>query len=132
MTISVRLANCLKEIDGAITPDDTLNIEKLSAMSDGEFLRIPNFGRKSLNELRELLKLERVHLNPHDPLYIKPFKLSKHHERNIQIYNMRKNGELLRVLAEKYGITKERARQIFLKIERIQKNSRYKIEGALP
>ena len=131
MTVSVRLMNCLKEIDGAITSDDMLNLEKLSAMSDGEFLRIPNFGRKSLNELKELLKLERVHLNPNDPLYITPFKPSKHHERNIEIYNMRKNGELLRVLGEKHGITRERVRQIFLKIQRIQKHSRYKIEGAL-
>jgi hypothetical protein len=46
--LSIRTANCLKN-EGIAT------YEKLARMSEAEVLRIPNFGRKSLNELKEAL-----------------------------------------------------------------------------
>lgn len=129
MTVSVRLMNCLKEIDGAINPNKSLNIEKLRNMEDGEFLRIPNFGRKSLNELREIIKLEGLHPNLDGFIYIKLSDLGGLHERNVEIYNMRKTGLTLRAVAEKYNVTKERVRQIVCKIDRIQTHPRYRLEG---
>jgi hypothetical protein len=47
-TLSSRTANCLKN-EGITT------YEKLARMSEAELLRTPNFGWKSLNEMREAL-----------------------------------------------------------------------------
>jgi DNA-directed RNA polymerase subunit alpha len=46
--LSIRTANCLKN-EGIAT------YEKLARMSASELLRIPNFGRRSLNEMKEAL-----------------------------------------------------------------------------
>jgi hypothetical protein len=46
--ISIRSANCLKN-EGITT------YEKLARMSQAELLRTPNFGRKALNEMKEIL-----------------------------------------------------------------------------
>jgi len=129
VTVSVRLMNCLKEVEGAIKPDKTLDIDKLSKMEDGEFLRIANFGRKSLNELREIIRLERLHPNLDGFIYIKLSDLGGLHERNVEIYNMRKTGLTLKAVAEMYNVTKERVRQIVCKIDRIQSHPRYRLEG---
>lgn len=46
--MSMRTSTCLKN-------DQILTIGELVVRSEAEMLRMPNFGRKSLNELRELL-----------------------------------------------------------------------------
>ena len=46
--LSVRTWNCLKN-------EDLLLVDKLIEKTEWELLRVPNFGRKSLNELKELL-----------------------------------------------------------------------------
>lgn len=48
LELSVRSANCLKN-------DNIIYIGDLVQKSEGEMLRTPNFGRKSLNEIREVL-----------------------------------------------------------------------------
>ena len=48
--MSVRSANCLKN-------DNIVYIGDLVQRSEPEMLRTPNFGRKSLNEIREVLKV---------------------------------------------------------------------------
>jgi DNA-directed RNA polymerase subunit alpha len=48
LELSVRSANCLKN-------DNILYIGDLVLKSENEMLRTPNFGRKSLNEIREVL-----------------------------------------------------------------------------
>ncbi len=48
LELSVRSANCLKS-------DNIVYIGDLVQKSEGEMLRTPNFGRKSLNEIKEVL-----------------------------------------------------------------------------
>jgi len=48
LELSVRSANCLKN-------DNIVYIGDLVLKSENEMLRTPNFGRKSLNEIREVL-----------------------------------------------------------------------------
>ena len=49
LELSVRSANCLKN-------DNIIYIGDLVQKSESEMLRTPNFGRKSLNEIKEVLQ----------------------------------------------------------------------------
>ena len=49
LELSVRSANCLKN-------DNIVYIGDLVQKSESEMLRTPNFGRKSLNEIKEVLQ----------------------------------------------------------------------------
>ena len=52
---SLRVMNCLK--------NDNINfIGDLVQKSEGEMLRTPNFGKKSLNEVKEILNKMSLHL----------------------------------------------------------------------
>jgi len=55
LELSVRSANCLKN-------DNIVYIGDLVQKSESEMLRTPNFGRKSLNEIKELLSAYDLHL----------------------------------------------------------------------
>lgn len=55
LELSVRSANCLKN-------DNILYIGDLVQKSEGDMLRTPNFGRKSLNEIKEVLGTMGLHL----------------------------------------------------------------------
>jgi DNA-directed RNA polymerase subunit alpha len=55
LELSVRSANCLKN-------DNIIYIGDLVQKSEGEMLRTPNFGRKSLNEIKEVLAAMGLHL----------------------------------------------------------------------
>jgi DNA-directed RNA polymerase subunit alpha len=55
LELSVRSANCLKN-------DNIVYIGDLIQKSEGEMLRTPNFGRKSLNEIKEVLAQMGLHL----------------------------------------------------------------------
>lgn len=55
LELSVRSANCLKN-------DNILYIGDLVKRSESDMLRTPNFGRKSLNEIKEVLTTMGVHL----------------------------------------------------------------------
>ena len=55
LELSVRSANCLKN-------DNIIYIGDLVQKSEGEMLRTPNFGRKSLNEIKEVLASMGLHL----------------------------------------------------------------------
>ena len=55
LELSVRSANCLKN-------DNITYIGDLIQKSEGEMLRTPNFGRKSLNEIKEVLAGMGLHL----------------------------------------------------------------------
>ena len=55
LELSVRSANCLKN-------DNILYIGDLVQKSEAEMLRTPNFGRKSLNEIKEVLQQMGLHL----------------------------------------------------------------------
>ena len=55
LELSVRSANCLKN-------DNIVYIGDLVQKSESEMLRTPNFGRKSLNEIKELLAAYDLHL----------------------------------------------------------------------
>ena len=48
LELSVRSANCLKN-------DNIVYIGDLVQKTEGDMLRTPNFGRKSLNEIKEVL-----------------------------------------------------------------------------
>ena len=49
LCLSIRSLNCLKY-------DDIIYIGDLVQKSEGELLRIPNFGKKSLKEIKEIYK----------------------------------------------------------------------------
>ncbi len=55
LELSVRSANCLKN-------DNIVYIGDLIQKTEGEMLRTPNFGRKSLNEIKEVLAEMGLHL----------------------------------------------------------------------
>ena len=55
LELSVRSANCLKN-------DNIVYIGDLVQKSEAEMLRTPNFGRKSLNEIKEVLSQMGLHL----------------------------------------------------------------------
>jgi DNA-directed RNA polymerase subunit alpha len=55
LELSVRSANCLKN-------DNIVYIGDLVQKSESDMLRTPNFGRKSLNEIKEVLATMGLHL----------------------------------------------------------------------
>ena len=55
LELSVRSMNCLKN-------DNIIYIGDLVLKSESEMLRTPNFGRKSLNEIKEVLSQMGLHL----------------------------------------------------------------------
>lgn len=55
LELSVRSANCLKN-------DNIVYIGDLVQKTEGDMLRTPNFGRKSLNEIKEVLAIMGLHL----------------------------------------------------------------------
>ncbi len=60
LELSVRSANCLKN-------DNIIYIGDLVQKSESEMLRTPNFGRKSLNEIKEVLAQMGLHLGMEIP-----------------------------------------------------------------
>ena len=60
LELSVRSANCLKN-------DNLVYIGDLIQKTEGEMLRTPNFGRKSLNEIKEVLAQMGLHLGMEVP-----------------------------------------------------------------
>jgi len=60
LELSVRSANCLKN-------DNIIYIGDLIQKSEAEMLRTPNFGRKSLNEIKEVLAQMGLHLGMEVP-----------------------------------------------------------------
>jgi len=60
LELSVRSANCLKN-------DNIVYIGDLVQKSEAEMLRTPNFGRKSLNEIKEVLSVMGLHLGMEIP-----------------------------------------------------------------
>ncbi|NRA30739.1 MAG: DNA-directed RNA polymerase subunit alpha [Parvularculaceae bacterium] len=60
LELSVRSANCLKN-------DNIVYIGDLIQKTEGEMLRTPNFGRKSLNEIKEVLASLGLHLGMEVP-----------------------------------------------------------------
>jgi hypothetical protein len=72
LELSVRTANCLKN-------DNVVYIGDLVQKSEAEMLRTPNFGRKSLNEIKEVLAQMGLHLGMEIPGW--PPKKSKNPEQ---------------------------------------------------
>jgi len=60
LELSVRSANCLKN-------DNIIYIGDLVQKTEAEMLRTPNFGRKSLNEIKEVLTKLGIHLGMETP-----------------------------------------------------------------
>ena len=60
LELSVRSANCLKN-------DNIIYIGDLVQKTETEMLRTPNFGRKSLNEIKEVLATMGLHLGMEIP-----------------------------------------------------------------
>ncbi len=60
LELSVRSANCLKN-------DNIVYIGDLIQKTEAEMLRTPNFGRKSLNEIKEVLSVMNLHLGTDVP-----------------------------------------------------------------
>ena len=78
LELSVRSANCLKN-------DNIVYIGDLILKSEAEMLRTPNFGRKSLNEIKEVLASLGLHLGMEAPSWPPENieELAKKHEDHI-------------------------------------------------
>ena len=78
LELSVRSMNCLKN-------DNIIYIGDLVQKSEGEMLRTPNFGRKSLNEIKEVLNSMSLYLGMEIPNWPPEniSELSKKLEENI-------------------------------------------------
>ena len=78
LELSVRSMNCLKN-------DNIIYIGDLVQKSEGEMLRTPNFGRKSLNEIKEVLNTMSLYLGMEIPNWPPDniAELSKKHEEAI-------------------------------------------------
>lgn len=78
LELSVRSANCLKN-------DNIIYIGDLVQKTEGEMLRTPNFGRKSLNEIKEVLSSMSLYLGIEVPNWPPEniAELSKKLEENI-------------------------------------------------
>lgn len=78
LELSVRSANCLKN-------DNIVYIGDLILKSEAEMLRTPNFGRKSLNEIKEVLASLGLHLGMDAPSWPPENieDLAKKHEDHI-------------------------------------------------
>jgi DNA-directed RNA polymerase subunit alpha len=78
LELSVRSANCLKN-------DNIVYIGDLILKSEAEMLRTPNFGRKSLNEIKEVLASLGLHLGMEAPSWPPENidDLAKKHEDNL-------------------------------------------------
>ena len=62
LELSVRSANCLKN-------DNIIYIGDLVQKTEADMLRTPNFGRKSLNEIKEVLGQMGLHLGMEIPTW---------------------------------------------------------------
>jgi DNA-directed RNA polymerase subunit alpha len=60
LELSLRAANCLRN-------DNIVYIGDLVRKTEAEMLRTPNFGRRSLNEIKEVLAHMGVHLGTNVP-----------------------------------------------------------------
>jgi DNA-directed RNA polymerase subunit alpha len=78
LELSVRSANCLKN-------DNIVYIGDLIQKSEAEMLRTPNFGRKSLNEIKEVLAQMGLHLGMEAPNWPPENieELAKKYEREV-------------------------------------------------
>ncbi len=78
LELSVRSANCLKN-------DNIVYIGDLIQKTEAEMLRTPNFGRKSLNEIKEVLAQMGLHLGMEVPNWPPENieELAKKYENNI-------------------------------------------------
>ncbi len=78
LELSVRSMNCLKN-------DNIVYIGDLVQKTEGEMLRTPNFGRKSLNEIKEVLSSMSLFLGMEIPTWPPEniAELSKKLEENI-------------------------------------------------
>ena len=67
LELSVRSANCLKN-------DNIVYVRDLVQKTEAEMLRTPNFGRKSLNEIKEVFVQMGLHLGMEVPIRGHPLR----------------------------------------------------------
>jgi hypothetical protein len=109
--ISVRLWMGLKWID-AIDEQGNIRFEILEQLSEGDILRIPNFGRKSLNELKAIMADYRISGLQRTYKEFVPQISPKEQERrknilkrNLEIVWHRSNGMKVKDIAALYGLS---------------------------
>ena len=111
---SVRVSNCLKEA-GIET------VGQLRACSEEWLLLLPNFGRKSLWEVREML--EWLGLRPlEQPKVSWPEPPGRFEARNEAIYLARQTGRTYRSIGVEHDLSCERVRQIVQKRMRMNRH----------
>jgi hypothetical protein len=116
LAFSVRTFNCLKNAN-------INSLDQLSALNESEISRIPNLGKKSLNEIKETLASLNLilHRNPYnfkkfenisealDWVFEENYKFKKRKEILIdRIFN----GHTLEACGQRLGVSRERVRQI--------------------
>lgn len=134
MQISVRLYKALKYLD-LINEDGSLKYEECAKVPYIEFLRIPNFGQKSFNELKYLLSQRGISIVTMNQTgyqrydYSKPIQPEGKLKRNVEIYHLRKAGWTYRKIADKYDIGPQRVSDICDMMERLKRHPHMRIIG---
>ncbi len=142
LELSVRSHNCLKygweyELHQKGEPYRKMTIHDLLAYTEGSLLRFPNFGRKSLNEIKKILATMDLKLGEQPDLTRissiekimepKPVHITKHYnevlqERAASIVKLRFMTEPIqtyKAIAIAHNISLERVRQIIAKSIRV-------------
>ena len=91
LELSVRSINCLKLLN-------ILTVEDLVQKTEGELIRSPNFGRKSLNEIKEVLKTMNLELNSRIRKFL---VLSTINTFEVEVGKLYNKSELIKFLINK-------------------------------
>jgi hypothetical protein len=118
-SLSVRSVNCLQ----------SMTLGQLLSMTKYELLRVPNLGRLTLKEIKEgLLNLSPIKTDEYIiddsslENYLNSIKNHLKSERDFQVFANRiglfEKDKTLEAISETYGVTRERIRQIELKVRK--------------
>ena len=108
----------------ALRNNDICFVKDLCSSSEARLLRIPNFGRKSLAEVRAMLDLLGAELTlPYlkGEEMPKPVPPASNDSRDREMYAKRTNGATFRELADEYSISSSRAWQVCERMRRVLK-----------
>ena len=122
--ISIRCINILRE-NGFVDDEGNINFEALSKLTEAEILRLPNCGRKSLNEIKVLLSAKSMTLGAFYQKDREQQNSSWPSTRDMDIYRLRRSGLTYKKVGEKYGIGPARTSEICKKMERRMRHSQF-------
>jgi len=105
--------------NGFIDPTTGIDLAKLSALSEAEVLRFQDCGRKTLNEIKEVLSEEGMSLSSGTSRIPSAWPL----DRDVYIYRMRELGYTFVEIASVFAMTAANAGRIHLNVKEMMDES---------